>query len=196
MIDKNQEEQKIEERVIQIDRVSRTVKGGRRLRFRALVAIGDKNGKVAIGIGKANEVITAVSKATTKAKRNIIEVKISNGTIPHEINVSYGGAKIFLKPASAGTSIIAGGAVRSVLELAGVKNILSKILGSNNKINNAYATILALKSLKDRHSYTNQEVELRLNEKNISDKIYTDNKFKEDKTIKEKLDKNENNKKT
>jgi small subunit ribosomal protein S5 len=136
-----------DEKVISIDRVCRTVKGGRRMSFRALVAIGNKKGKVGIGVAKAKEVLIAVNKAVAKAKKNLIEIQIVNGTIPHEIAVDYGSAKLFMKPASLGTSLIAGGSVRSILELVGIKNILTKIIGSSNKINNAKATIIALQSL-------------------------------------------------
>lgn len=138
-----------EEKVVQVDRVSRTVKGGKRMRFRALVVIGNRKGKVGIGIGKAQEVLIAVQKAVSHAKKELIEVPIVNDTIPHEIKVSSGGATVFLKPAGVGTSIIAGGSVRAVIELSGIKNILSKIIGSSNKINNVKATILALKLLKE-----------------------------------------------
>lgn len=146
-----------EDRVIQVDRVSRTVKGGKRLRFRALVAVGNRCGKVGIGIGKGQEVMLAVQKAVSHARKDIIDVKIVNDTIPHEIKVRFGGAKLFLKPAGPGTSIIAGGSVRTVVELSGIKNILSKILGSSNKINNAKATILALESLRTKENL-NKEV--------------------------------------
>ena len=143
-----------EEKVIQVDRVSRTVKGGKRMRFRALVVVGNKSGRVGIGIGKAQEVLSAVKKAVNKAKKNLIDVPIVNDTIPHEIRVDFGSAKLFFKPASSGTSVIAGSSVRTVIELAGIKNILSKILGTSNKINNAKATIIALSSLRARRKST------------------------------------------
>jgi small subunit ribosomal protein S5 len=143
-----------EEKVIQVDRVSRTVKGGKRMRFRALVVVGNKSGRVGIGIGKAQEVLSAVKKAVNKAKKNLIDVPIVNDTIPHEIRVDFGSAKLFFKPASSGTSVIAGSSVRTVIELAGIKNILSKILGTSNKINNAKATIIALSSLRARQKST------------------------------------------
>ncbi len=139
-----------EERVIQIDRVTRVVKGGRRMRFRATVVVGNKNGRVGVGIDKGNEVMTAVQKAVARAKRNMIDVELKNTTIAHEVSARKAGAYIFLKPASEGTGVIAGGAVRAVLEAAGVRDILSKMIGSNSKINNAYATILALDSLKKK----------------------------------------------
>jgi len=155
-----------EEKVIQVDRVSRTVKGGKRMRFRALVVIGNRKGKVGAGIGKAQEVLTAVQKAVAKAKKNIIEVPIINDTIPHEVKVSYGSSEILFKPAGSGTSVIAGGSVRAVLELAGIKNVLSKIIGSSNKINNVKATLIALKSMRKRENSNQVKVEIKKEEKN------------------------------
>jgi small subunit ribosomal protein S5 len=140
--------EEFEEKVVQIDRVTRVVKGGRRLRFRATVVVGNKNGKVGIGVEKGNDVATAMQKAVAKAKKNMIEVNLKGTTIPHEVYAKQAGAKIFLKPASEGTGVIAGGPVRAVLEAVGVKDILSKMLGSNSKINNVYATVAALDSLK------------------------------------------------
>jgi small subunit ribosomal protein S5 len=139
--------EEFEERVVQIDRVTRVVKGGRRLRFRATVVVGNKNGKVGIGVEKGNDVATAMQKAVAKAKKSMIEVNLKGTTIPHEVYAKQAGAKVFLKPASEGTGVIAGGPVRAVLEAAGVKDILSKMLGSNSKINNVYATLDALNSL-------------------------------------------------
>ena len=139
-----------EERVIEVNRVSRTVKGGRRIRFRALVVIGDKNGKVAMGMGKSGEVSEAVSKAASRARKSIIEVPIINGTIPHEVIGQFGAAKVLLKPASDGTSVVAGGSVRVVAELAGISDLLAKSLGSRSKINNIAATIVALSSFNKR----------------------------------------------
>lgn len=136
------------EKVIQIDRISRTVKGGRRIRFRALVVIGDLNGHVAIGIAKANDVSQAITKATTYAKKHRSLIKIVNDTIPYDIMKTYGSAKVYLKPAPNGTSLIAGGTVRALVEAAGIKNISAKSLGSSNKINLAKATLLALTSFK------------------------------------------------
>lgn len=137
-----------EEEVLQIDRVTRVVKGGRRLRFRATVVIGNKNGKVGIGIGKSLEVVGAIQKAIHQAKKNIFIVPMRNGTFPHEVKIKYKSARILIMPAAPGTGIIAGGAVRKIAELAGIKNMLSKIFGCNNKITNAKATILALQQLK------------------------------------------------
>lgn len=151
MYKKNKEQTKeYIEKVIQIDRISRTVKGGRRIRFRALVVIGNMKGKVGIGVAKAQEVVTAIGKAINEAKKNIVEIKTVNDTIPHEIKYKYKSAIVFLKPAPKGTSIIAGGSVRSVLELSGIKNIAGKILGSSNKINNVLATYYALQSFKNK----------------------------------------------
>ena len=142
-----EEEKQFDERVINIDRVARVVKGGRRFRFRALVVVGDKKGKVGIGIAKGADVTTAVAKAVEVAKKNLIVVNLYKGTLPHEAEAKVGGARILIMPASAGTGLIAGGVVRTVLEVAGVSNVLSKSLGSTNKINSAYATIAALEQL-------------------------------------------------
>lgn len=137
-----------EENVVAIDRVSRTVKGGKRMRFRALVVVGNKKGRVGMGIGKAGDVQGSIKKAVTQAKKHLINVPIVNDTIPHEITVKYGSATVLLKPAPHGTSIIAGGPVRAVIELSGIRNILSKIIGSSNQVNNVHATLLALQTLK------------------------------------------------
>jgi len=141
------EEKKYDEVTLHIDRVARVVKGGRRFRFRALVAVGDHKNKVGIGIAKGADVTAAVTKATEVAKKNLINVVKYKDTIPHDVEAKIGGAKILLKPASPGTGLIAGGVVRSILELAGIGNVLSKSLGSSNKANTAYATIHALELL-------------------------------------------------
>lgn len=141
-------EEKIEEKIVQIDRISRVVKGGRRLRFRAVVVVGDKSGRVGIGVAKGTEVPVAISKATLKAKKFMTGILTFKTTIPHEVSYEFAGAKVFLKPASPGTGIVAGGPVRAVVEAAGIKDVLSKMLGSGNKVNNVYATFLALKSFK------------------------------------------------
>ena len=143
------EKKEFEEEVITIDRVTRVVKGGRRLRFRATVVIGDKKGRVGIGIGKSNEVTGAISKAITKAKKSLITVPLINGTIPHEVKHKFKAAKILLMPAAPGTGIIAGGAVRKVVGLAGIQNIMGKSLGSNNKLSTTRAAFEALTLLKE-----------------------------------------------
>lgn len=143
------ERKEFEEEVIAIDRVTRVVKGGRRLRFRATVAIGDKKGRVGIGTGKSNEVTGAISKAITKAKKTLITVPLINGTIPHEVRYKFKAAKILLMPAAPGTGIIAGGAMRKVVGLAGVSNVLGKSFGSSNKLSSTRAAFEALKTLKE-----------------------------------------------
>lgn len=141
------EEKQFDERTLQVDRVARVVKGGRRFRFRALVVVGDRKNRVGVGSAKGADVTAAVSKATDVAKKNFITVNLKKGTLPHEVQTKVSGANILLKPARPGTGIIAGGVVRTVLEVAGVHNALSKSLGSSNKTNLAYATIGALDSL-------------------------------------------------
>lgn len=139
--------EEFEQKLLEVSRVIRVVAGGRRLRFRVCLVLGDRKGRVGLGIAKANDVARAVEKAKAKAKKNLIQAPITNQTIPHRIEKKFKAAKILLKPASPGTGIIAGGPIRAVVELAGIKNISSKMLGSKNKINNAKATILALKEL-------------------------------------------------
>lgn len=151
--DFRKEEKQFDERVLAIDRVARVVKGGRRFRFRALVAIGDGKGKVGVGTAKGADVTAAISKATDIAKKNITSVAIENGTIPHEQQSRVSGAIVLLKPASPGTGLIAGGVVRVVLEVAGLHNVLSKSLGSNNKTNIAYATVEALKAIQPKDKW-------------------------------------------
>ncbi len=133
-----------EERVVQIDRVARVQKGGRRFRFRATVVVGDRKGKVGLGIAKAADVQGAIRKAVTVAKKEFVQVTTLNQTIPFEVTTRFSGAKVLLKPARPGTGIIAGGAIRPVIELSGVTNVLSKSLGSNNRINNAKAALAGL----------------------------------------------------
>ena len=143
-------EKEFEERVVVINRVSKTVKGGRRMRFSALVVVGDKKGRVGFGTGKANEVPDAIKKALEDAKKNVFRVPLVNNgtTIPHEATGVYGAGEVFLRPATEGTGVIAGGPVRAVLELAGITDVLSKCIGSRTPINAFRATITALKSLK------------------------------------------------
>ena len=141
------EKREFEEFVINIDRVARVVMGGRRFRFKALVAIGDGKQRVGVGVAKGADVQAAVSKASDVAKKNLVNIPIVNETIPHDIEVKVSGARVLLKPAAPGTGIIAGGVVRSIIGLTGIRNLLSKSLGSTNKVNIAYATIDALKQL-------------------------------------------------
>lgn len=136
--------EKFEEKVIRVSRVSKKTKGGNKVRFAALVVVGDRTGKVGLGLGKSGDVASAISKAVIYAKKRMINVPITNETIPHSISVKSGAARILLKPAPKGTGIIAGGAIRSVVEAAGIRNISSKILGSANKAGNAQATFEAL----------------------------------------------------
>lgn len=147
------EEKQFDERVINIDRVARVVKGGRRFRFRALVVVGDHKGKVGVGSAKGADVTTAISKAVDVAKKSVKEVSLYKSTIPHEAETKVSGAHVLIKPAAPGTGIIAGGAVRTILEVAGVQDVLSKSLGSSNKLNISYAVLKALESLKSKKDW-------------------------------------------
>ena len=144
-----------EEVVIAIDRVARVVKGGRRFRFQALVVVGNKKNKVGVGLSKGADVQAAVAKATDVAKKHLITVPVVNTTIPHDVEVKVSGARVLLKPAAPGTGVIAGGVVRAVLSVTGVTNLISKSLGSTNKINIAYATIKALEELVPKEQWLN-----------------------------------------
>src|SRR5580658_1125443 len=144
-----QEEKMYDERTLHIDRVARVVKGGRRFRFRALVVVGDRKNRVGVGSAKGADVTAAVTKATEAAKKHMVSVSLYKGTLPHEAEAKVSGAHILVKPASAGTGLIAGGVVRTILEVGGVHDALSKSLGSSNKTNVAYATIAALESLEN-----------------------------------------------
>lgn len=142
------EPKEFEEEVIQIDRVTRVVKGGRKLRFRATVAIGNKKGKVGVGVGKSNEVQGAIQKAINKAKKDLATIIMDGSTIPHSIKLKLKSSKLLLMPAVPGTGLMAGGTIRKVLALAGVKDVMSKSFGTNNKLNNTKAAFAALKMLR------------------------------------------------
>lgn len=149
---------KYEEKIVQVKRVTKVVKGGKKMTFRAVVIIGDVKRKVGVGIGRADDVNLAIDKAILNAKKNIINVPLTlKYSLPHVINASYGSSNIMLRPASQGTGVIAGGSVRTVLELAGIKNILAKQFGSDNILNNAKATVLALTKLNEKIQLGSQQ---------------------------------------
>lgn len=145
-----EEEKEFEEKVVQVNRVAKKTKGGNRISFSVLTVVGDKKGKVGVGLGKAPDVISGIKKGFRQARREMIAMPMKGTTIPHEVRVKRGAAKILLKPAPPGTGVKAGGMVRVVVEAAGIKDIVSKIMGSNNKINNVYATLEALQKLKSK----------------------------------------------
>jgi small subunit ribosomal protein S5 len=147
---RRREPKEFEESILQIDRVTRVNKGGRQMRFRISVVIGDKKGRVGFGIGKSGEVMIGIQKAVAAAKLNLINVPIFNDTIPHAVETKFKASRVLLFPAPEGKGIIAGGSVRKILELSGVKNVLSKMHGSRNRINSAYATMEALRSLQNQ----------------------------------------------
>ena len=142
----------LKDRLVDINRVTKVTKGGRTFTFAAIVVVGDGNGVIGWGLGKAGEVTAAIAKGVESAKKNLVKVPVLKGTIPHEIEVSFGGAKVFLKPAAAGTGMVAGGAMRAVLESAGINDVLAKSKGSSNPHNLVKATILALSQIRDAYT--------------------------------------------
>lgn len=144
---KEKEKSEFKQKLLDVARVARVVAGGRRFSFRTVVVLGDKKSRVGVGVAKGPDVTSAVEKATNDAKKNLITVPIVNETIPHQVKAKFRAAKVFLKPARKGSGIIAGGAPRAVVNLAGIKNVSCKILGSANKLNNARATVIALSKL-------------------------------------------------
>jgi small subunit ribosomal protein S5 len=142
----------LKDKLVYVGRTAKVVKGGRRFNFTALVVVGDGNGHIGYGLGKAGEVVDAVSKATEAAKKSIVKVQLQNTTIPHEVLAKYGAATVLIKPATPGTGVIAGGGVRAVLELAGVQDVLTKSMGSSNPHNTVKATVRALTLLEDAQS--------------------------------------------
>ncbi len=145
-------EKEFEEKIVQVNRVSKKTKGGNKVGFSVLVVVGDKKGRVGVGLGKAPDVSSAIRKGVSVAKKHLLMVPIINGTIPLEIRIKLGAAKILLKPAPPGSGIIAGGAVRSVVDAAGIHNISSKVLGTKNQASNVYATMKALTLISERYS--------------------------------------------
>ena len=142
-------EEVLKDRLVAINRVTKVTKGGRTFTFAAIVVVGDGNGVLGYGLGKAGEVTAAIAKGTEAAKKNLVKVPVLKGTVPHEVEVAFGGAKVLLKPAAAGTGVVAGGAMRAVLESVGVKDVLAKSKGSSNPHNLVKATILALSQMRD-----------------------------------------------
>jgi len=161
------EKSEFDQSIVEIARVTRVMAGGKRMSFRACVVIGDRKGRVGLGLAKAKDVPMAVQKAVRQAEKALIKVNLREGTITHSVHLKYGAARIMLKPAPQGTGIISGGAVRTVLELAGIENIVSKIFGSNNKVNNIRATLLALALLK-KNKYGKKEIKAEKKEEVVA----------------------------
>ena len=149
---RNTNDLELQDRLVAINRVTKVTKGGRAFSFAAIVVVGNGDGIIGWGLGKANEVTAAIAKGVETAKKNLIKVPVHNGTIPHEVSAKFGGSRIFLKPASEGTGVKAGGAMRAVLESVGVKDVLAKSKGSSNPHNLVKATILALSELRDAYT--------------------------------------------
>jgi len=164
----NQEPKEFDEKVVQVNRVSKKTKGGNSIGFSVLVVVGDKNGRVGVGLGKAPDVLSSIQKATRKAKKKLIKVPIVKGTIPFSIHHKKGAAQVLLKPAPVGTGVIAGGAVRAVVEAAGIKNIVSKIMGTNNQANNVYATFAALEKIRQQAAIKGLKLETKKPAPNLS----------------------------
>lgn len=176
------EEKQFDERIVNIDRVARVVKGGRRFRFRALAVVGDRKNKVGIGSAKGADVTTAVAKAMEVAKKNMVTIHLYKDTLPHDAMAKVAGANIYIKPASPGTGLIAGGVVRTILEVAGVRNALSKSLGSTNKTNTAYATLAALQSMVPAKDWVTTKSSAKTEaKKTVTKKLATANKAGESK---------------
>lgn len=146
-----QQSSEFDEKVVQINRTSKKTTGGNKIGFSALAVVGDRNGRVGVGLGKAPDVSNAIRKGISLAKKHMISVPLTNGTIPYKVELKRGAAKIMLKPAPPGSGIIAGGAIRSVVSAAGIQNVSSKILGTRNKVNNIYATLDALRLIQERY---------------------------------------------
>jgi small subunit ribosomal protein S5 len=164
-------EKQFDERVVHVDRVARVVKGGRRFRFRALVVVGDHKNRVGVGSAKGADVTAAITKAGEKAKKSMMTLSLYKGTLPHETTAKVGGSNILIMPASAGTGLIAGGVVRTILEVAGVSNAVSKSLGSSNKTNTAYATIKALEQVVPANKWTTNRMNAKNTDKQAGKKV-------------------------
>ncbi len=163
-------EKQFDERVVHVNRVARVVKGGRRFRFQALVVVGDRKGRVGIGVSKGADVSAAVTKATDVAKKHMVKLQLHKGTLTHEVEGRVGGSRILIMPAAPGTGLIAGGVVRIVLEVGGVSNALSKSLGSSNRINTAYATLQALSQMAPASKWVTRQTDASKNIKTAAKK--------------------------